>query len=89
MPLANVTRIRCVAAAFALGLLLCGRIAQAAIVAATPNCDASGSSFKCELQGFLHFLYAAAGVLALVLVVVVAAAVHIYKKNKSAAEDGE
>ncbi len=61
----------------------------AAVVAATQDCDASGSSFKCEMQGVLHFLYAAAGVLAVVLVVVVAAAVHVYRKNRDAKEDEE
>jgi hypothetical protein len=75
--------------AFAVGLLLvCGRAAQAAVAAATPDCDAS-SSFKCELQGFLHFLYAAAGLLAVVLMGVIWAAAHIYRKNKSSAEDDE
>jgi hypothetical protein len=93
---ANVSRIRSVVVAFGLALLMmCGRGAQAA-VGATPDCDASGSSFKCELQGFLHFLYAAAGLLAVVLVGVVWAAVHIYRqkadsvrKNKNAVEDDE
>ncbi len=87
--LANLSRIRSVLVASAAGLLtLWGRAAYAA-VASTPDCDASGSSFTCELQGVLHFLYAAAGLLAVVLVVVVAVAVHIYRKNKNATEDHE
>jgi len=85
----SVSRIRSVAVGFALALAGWGRLAHAAVAAATPDCDASGNSFKCELQGFLHFLYVAAGLLAIVLGVVLIATVHAYRKNKKSAEDDE
>jgi hypothetical protein len=75
---------------FAVALLAaaCG-IARASVLAATPDCSASGDSFECSLLGFLHFLYATAGLLAIVLIVVVSVAIHIYRKNKDSAEDDQ
>jgi hypothetical protein len=52
-----------------------------------PACDAAGDSFKCRLTGILNFLYAAAGVLGLVLIVVVSLAVRTYQKNRSAGKN--
>jgi hypothetical protein len=63
------------------------RVAGASVIAATPDCSASGDSFQCSLLGFLHFLYAAAGLLAIVLIVAVLVAVHVYRKNKHSSED--
>ncbi len=48
-----------------------------------PACDASGSSFPCELSGLLHFLTIAAVVLGVILLVVLLTALHLYRKNKS------
>jgi hypothetical protein len=49
-----------------------------------PACDAAGDSFKCRLTGILNFLYAAAAVLGLVLLLVVFLAIRTYQKNRSA-----
>jgi heme/copper-type cytochrome/quinol oxidase subunit 2 len=49
-----------------------------------PACDTAADSFKCRLVGILNFLYAAAGILALVLIVVIVLAVRMYRKNRSA-----
>jgi hypothetical protein len=70
-------------------LLVFGRAARASVSAATPDCSTSGGSFECSLLGVLHFLYAAAGVLTVVLIVVIAVAVHIYRRNKGSAEDDQ
>jgi hypothetical protein len=49
----------------------------------TPSCDASGGSFQCELTKLLHFLYAIAGMLAVLLLIVILAAFFFYRKNRS------
>jgi bacteriorhodopsin len=59
-----------------------GRLAHAATLSIEPGCTASGDSLKCHLLGLLNFLYAAAGVLAFMLIVVVVLAVKSYRKNK-------
>jgi hypothetical protein len=59
------------------------RLAHASTLFAASDCSASGDSLKCHLLGFLNFLYAAAGVLAFMLIVVVALAVKSYRKNKN------
>ncbi len=48
-----------------------------------PACDASSSSFPCQLSGLLHFLTIAAVILGIILVVVLLTALHLYRKNKS------
>ncbi len=53
------------------------------LVLITPACDASGSSFQCQLSGLLHFLTIAAIVLGVILVIVLLTALHLYRKNKS------
>jgi uncharacterized membrane protein YkgB len=63
------------------------RIAHASTLIASPDCSANGDSLNCRLQSVLHFLYGAAGVLALILLIVIAAAITIYQKNKSARRD--
>jgi hypothetical protein len=60
-----------------------GSLAHASTHSLTPDCSASGDTLKCDLLGFLNFLYAAAGVLALVLIVVVVLAVKSYRKNRN------
>lgn len=50
---------------------------------AESNCDASGSPLQCRLNGFLHILDAAAGILAIFLIVVVILAVRYYRRNKN------
>ncbi len=53
-------------------------VAHASELSLSTDCSASGDSLKCHLSQFLWFLYATAGVLGVVLVVVVALAVHSY-----------
>jgi hypothetical protein len=59
-----------------------GNLAHASTLSIEPGCSASGDSLKCHLLGLLNFLYAAAGVLAFMLIVVVVLAVKSYRKNK-------
>jgi hypothetical protein len=69
-----------------LSLALAGattRFALASVLTKVHNCNASGDSLKCHLQGILDFLYAAAGILGLLLVVAVVLAFNIYRKNKA------
>jgi hypothetical protein len=80
-------------------LCLSGVAAQAAgmhVLAATAalktNCSASASStpwgaLSCRLNGFLHILYVAAAVLAVILIAVIAVAFRLYQQNKMTPED--
>jgi len=61
----------------AAGLAFC--LATAAAHADTPNC---GLRTNCGLTRTLHILYVAAGVLGVILVIVLAAALYLYRKNK-------
>jgi hypothetical protein len=64
------------------------RLARASILTGASNCSASSDPLKCRLLGFLDLLYAAAGVLALVLIAVVAIAIKIYLENKKSEKKG-
>jgi hypothetical protein len=55
---------------------------HASAISSIPDCSASGGSLRCYLGGVLKFLYAAAGVLLVLLIGVVALAVKSYRKNK-------
>jgi hypothetical protein len=55
----------------------------------SPNCTTDGDNLHCHLLGFLHFLYAAASLLAVVLMIVIALAVRFYRRNKSNPRAGE
>jgi hypothetical protein len=57
-------------------------VAHAFTFSAASDCGASGNSLSCHLLGFLNFLYAAAGILAFMLIMVVALAIKSYRKNK-------
>jgi hypothetical protein len=59
-----------------------GRPVHALALSSVPDCSAFGGGLRCDLLGILNFLYAAAGVLAVVLLAVVALAVKSYRKNK-------
>jgi len=88
MPTTIATRIR--PATLIIALILCSpQIAHAASVALEPNCSASGTTVNCRLLGLLHFLYGAAGILALVLIGVVLLAVRFYRRNKTNPRAGE
>jgi hypothetical protein len=47
----------------------------------TPDCSASGDSLGCRLTGVLSFLYVAAALLAVALVLVVVLAVRSYRRK--------
>ncbi|HEX4155330.1 MAG TPA: hypothetical protein VHY48_06935 [Acidobacteriaceae bacterium] len=51
--------------------------------AATVNCSVDNSTLSCRLNEFLHWLDAAAVVLSLVLLAVIALAIHLYRKNRT------
>lgn len=56
--------------------------------AATPDCAANSASLNCRLIGLLHWLEAAAFVLSIVLVAVIAVAVHLFRKNRLSRKGG-
>ena len=58
-------------------------LAQTSVLMSVPNCSAYGDSPKCHLLGILNFLYAAAGVLGFLLIVVVVLAFESFRKNKT------
>ena len=75
-----------VALSFAVSASCTAQASAAFAGLASSNCSASGDSLMCGMLGLLHFLYAAAGILALLLIVVVALAIKSYRKNK---DDGK
>ncbi len=62
--------------------------AHASTLSLSTDCSASGDSLKCRLGDFLGFLYAAAGVLCFVLIIVVVLAVHSYRASKKGDNTG-
>ena len=56
--------------------------------AATTDCAAGDTSLGCRLVGVLHWLEAAAFVLGIILVAVIAVAVHLYRKNRLSRKAG-
>jgi hypothetical protein len=64
-----------VAAVFAL-------LGPIAAYADSPACSATDTSLNCRLLGLLHWLEAAAFVLALVLIAVIGVAIHLFRKNR-------
>jgi uncharacterized membrane protein YqjE len=67
----------------AAGLLLL----RSRLHALSPACDAAGKGFQCRLTGLLHLLYAAAGLLALLLLIVIALALGVYRRNRAAQDN--
>ena len=59
--------------------LLCTLPAEAAF----RSCRTGQSVLECRLDGILHFLYVAAGVLAAVLTGVLLIALHLYRRNRA------
>jgi hypothetical protein len=57
------------------------RTAHASTFMLTSDCSVTPDTFGCHLLSLLKFLYAAAAVLGLVLVVVIVIAVNSYRKN--------
>ena len=58
-------------------------VAHASVAYGISGCSASGDSLRCQLLAILNFLYVAAGLLGLVLIVVLVLAVKSYRKNKT------
>jgi hypothetical protein len=63
--------------------VLANPAAHASVLFDTPDCSASGDSLKCHLLQILSFLYVVSGILAFVLLIVLAIVIRIYLKNKS------
>jgi hypothetical protein len=70
-----------VAAVFAL-------LGPVAAYADSPACSATDTSLNCRLLGLLHWLEAAAFVLVVVLIAVVAIAIHLFRKNRLSRKGG-
>ena len=51
-------------------------------LAESTACSADDTSLSCRLLGVLHWLEAAAWVLAVVLVLVLGVAIHLFRKNR-------
>ena len=54
----------------------------------SPACSAADTSLNCRLVGLLHWLEAAAFVLVLVLIAVIAVAIHLFRKNRLSRKGG-
>ncbi len=54
------------------------------VLAFAPNCSAGMNSASCNLNGLLHLLYVIAIVLGFILLLVVAFAIHAWRKTKEA-----
>lgn len=65
-----------------------GTAAHASELSLSIDCSASGDSLKCHLSEFLWFLYATAGVLGVVLVVVIALTVQSYLATRKDDKNG-
>ena len=63
-------------------------LAHASELLLSTNCSASGDSLKCHLSEFLWFLYATAGVLGIVLVIVIALTVQSYLATRKDDKNG-
>jgi hypothetical protein len=51
-------------------------------------CGATDTSLNCRLVGLLHWLEAAATILAILLIVVIAIAIHLFRKNRVSRKAG-
>lgn len=63
-------------------------LAGTAARASTPDCSVSSDALTCRLTGVLHWLEAAAFILAIILVAVIAIAVHLVRKNRLSRKAG-
>ncbi len=62
--------------------------AHASLLLAARDCGASGNSLDCRLADVLSFLYVAAALLALVLMLVVVLAVRSYRRTSNNGDKG-
>ena len=58
-----------------------------AFAAAAP-CPADSTSLECRMLGFLHWLEAAAWILAILLFIVIGLAIHLIRKNRLNSKEG-
>jgi hypothetical protein len=58
------------------------RAASASAILIPRNCRTAPDSLGCRLNGVLDFLYAAAAMLGVVLVVVIVVTIRIYRRNR-------
>ncbi len=65
-----------------------GTAAHASTRSLSTGCSASGDTLKCRLGEFLGFLYAAAGVLGFILIIVIVMAIHSYRVSKKGDNTG-
>jgi hypothetical protein len=51
-------------------------------------CSIDSTTLECRLLGFLHWLEAAAFVLIILLLIVIALAIHLFRKNRLSRKEG-
>lgn len=73
---------------YRLSLALLAFLGPAAAYADSPACAAGDTSLNCRLLELLHWLEATALVLAIILVAVIAIAIHLYRKNRLSRKGG-
>ena len=69
-------------------LLLSFAFAPVALLADSSACTADSTSLECRMLGFLHWLEAAAWVLAILLLIVIGLAIHLIRKNRLNRKEG-
>ena len=69
-------------------LLAAPALLPVAAFADSGACTANSTSLECRLLGFLHWLEAAAFVLVILLVIVIALAIHLFRKNRLSRKEG-
>lgn len=65
-----------------------GLLAPVAAFADSIACPADSTSLECRMRGLLHWLEAAAWVLVILLVIVIALAIHLFRKNRPSRKGG-
>jgi len=69
-------------------LLLSFAFAPVAMFADSSACPVDSTSLECRMRGFLHWLEAAAWVLAILLLIVIGLAIHLIRKNRLNRKEG-
>lgn len=59
-----------------------------AALADSAACPANSTALECRMLGLLHWLEAAAWVLAILLVIVIGVAIHCFRKNRLSRKEG-
>jgi uncharacterized membrane protein YhdT len=84
----ELSRNRFATSRYAAPLAALALFSAAAAHAASTECAADDASLSCRLTGVLHWLEAAALVLGIVLIAVIAVAVHLIRKNRLSRKEG-